>query len=92
MGQRDDGPFDAKVDAAGNLYEALQGCVRKLDPGGVVTTVAGNGAVGHMDGTGGPSGTAEFLLGGIALDPAGISSWPTLAILASGRLRSMARS
>jgi sugar lactone lactonase YvrE len=67
-----DGPFDVKVDSAGNLYEALANCVRKIDPSGAVTTVAGNGASGPIDGTGGPSGTAEFAyVSGIALDPAG---------------------
>ncbi len=67
-----DGPFDVKVDAAGNLYEAVANCVRKIDPSGAVTTVAGNGGPGYADGTGGPSGTAEFAyVNGIALDPAG---------------------
>ncbi len=72
------GPYDVKADLAGNIYEALDHCVRKMDPGGTVTTVAGNGgyvATGHyapVNGPGGPSGAAEFAgLWGIAIDATG---------------------
>ncbi len=55
-------PSGVVVDGQGNVFVADQGNsrVRKIDAQGNVTTVAGNGHVGHMDGTGGPNGTAEF--------------------------------
>jgi sugar lactone lactonase YvrE len=34
--------------------------VRKIDPSGTVSTVAGNGSFGYADGTGGADGTAQF--------------------------------
>jgi sugar lactone lactonase YvrE len=50
------------LDSAGNLYVADSGNhrVRKVDPQGNVTTLAGNGTEGFVDGTGGRAGTAEF--------------------------------
>lgn len=52
-------PSGVAVDAAGNVYVADTGNdrVRVVTPAGVVTTVAGNGTAGHVDG---PGASAEF--------------------------------
>ena len=56
-------PMDASavaVDAAGNLYVAQYvGWIRKVAPGGAVTTVAGNGTEGYS-GDGGPATAAKI--------------------------------
>ena len=65
------GPYGITADAAGNLYigDAGNNIVRKITPGGVVTTYAGNGIAGAADGT---SATAGFYSpGGVAMDNAG---------------------
>jgi ribosomal protein S11 len=64
-----EGPFGVAVDASGNVYIADSGnCrIRVLGTDGQVTTLAGNGTQGFMDGTGGPTGTAEFY------DPEGVA-------------------
>ncbi len=50
------------VDAHGNVYVADldHACIRKIATDGTVTTLAGNGQYGSLDGTGGPNGTAQF--------------------------------
>jgi hypothetical protein len=62
-------PSDAKVDAAGNVYVADMGNnrVRKVDPSGIITTVAGDGNTGY--GADGPA-TAAHVNGptGLAVD------------------------
>ncbi len=63
-------PTGIAVDPAGNLLVAdtSNNRIRKIDPSGNVTTVAGNGALGFVDGTGGTNGTASFT------DPEGVAA------------------
>jgi DNA-binding beta-propeller fold protein YncE len=59
------------VDGAGNVYvaDARNQAIRKIDGSGNVTTLAGNGDAGWVDGTG---AAAEFNYpGGLAVDSAG---------------------
>lgn len=59
------------VDSAGNLYlaEDLTNQIRKISPNGTITTFAGSGTIGYMDG---PALSAQFYFPlGIALDTAG---------------------
>ncbi|HTW64698.1 MAG TPA: hypothetical protein VME17_08790 [Bryobacteraceae bacterium] len=59
------------VDGAGNLYvaEDLTDQIRKISPNGIITTFAGSGTLGFMDG---PALSAEFYTPyGIGLDAAG---------------------
>ncbi len=61
------------VDANGNLYLSDTGhnCVRKVNPGGIITTIAGTGTAG-FSGDGGPAGAAQLNLPyGLAVDAAG---------------------
>jgi sugar lactone lactonase YvrE len=64
-------PYGVGVDSSGNVYVADTGnnLVRKITPGGVVTTLAGSGAAGTANGT----GTAASFSGpaGIGVDSAG---------------------
>ena len=66
-------PFGVAVDSVGNVFIAEQGnhCIRKVNTSGVITTVAGNGAVGFA-GDGGPA-TSAMLSDpfGVAVDAAG---------------------
>src|SRR5437867_2281477 len=77
-------PVGVTLDPAGNLYIADLGNarVRKVTPGGTISTYAGSGSFG-FSGDGGPA-TAAQLNGpwGVAVDPAGI-----LYIAESGRIR-----
>jgi sugar lactone lactonase YvrE len=61
------GPRSLVMDSVGNLFVAESaGYIRKVTPGGTVTTLAGNGTQGHKDATG---TDAEFsALNGIAID------------------------
>ena len=67
-------PNGVAADAQGNVYVAdiFNSRIRKIDAAGNVTTLAGNGTAGYMDGTGGPTGTAEFAYpNGVAVDSQG---------------------
>jgi len=64
-------PFGIAIDANGNLYVADSGnnLIRKITPGGAVTTIVGSGSRGANDGTG---NAASFNTpSGIAVDKSG---------------------
>ena len=64
-------PEGVAVDAAGNVYVADNGnnIIRKITPGGIVSTLAGSGTVGSANGTGtNASFNSPF---GIAVDASG---------------------
>ncbi len=64
-------PTGLTIDASGNLYvaDAYNNNIRKVTPSGIVSTVAGNGTVGSVDGVG---AAAKFNYpNGIAIDRAG---------------------
>jgi len=66
-------PEGLVVDAAGNLYiaDSENNRIRKVTPSGVISTVAGNGAVG-FSGDGGPATAAQLSFPlSVALDTAG---------------------
>ena len=66
-------PWAVALDNAGNLYiaDALNNVVRKVDPAGIITTVAGNGAFGYT-GDSGPATSATLSYPqGVAVDVAG---------------------
>ncbi|MGH9021691.1 MAG: NHL repeat-containing protein [Acidimicrobiia bacterium] len=66
-------PGALAVDRAGNLYIADlgNGRVRKVDPEGIITTVAGTGVTG-FSGDGGPATAAQLAVPrGLAVDPTG---------------------
>jgi sugar lactone lactonase YvrE len=67
------GPAGLAVDGAGDLFisDNLNHRVRKVDPGGTISTYAGNGTAGST-GDGGPATSAELSSpGGLALDGSG---------------------
>ncbi len=55
-------PTGVAVDSSGNVYVADYGNsrIRKVAPNGTTSTLAGNGSLGSMNGTGGPNGTTQF--------------------------------
>jgi|GEM_PF-665954 uncharacterized protein (TIGR03437 family) len=66
-------PFGLALDAAGNLYIADSGNnrIRKVDTGGIITTVAGNGS-GGFGGDNGPATNAQLSSpAGVAVDSSG---------------------
>jgi len=66
-------PMGVAVDSTGNIYiaDSYNHRIRKVDPSGIITTVAGNGSYGYS-GDGGPATSAMLdYPGGVAVDPAG---------------------
>lgn len=64
-------PYAITMDAAGNFYvgDRMNHAIRKITPAGVVTTLAGNGSPGFVNGTGGAASFYEPL--GVTADAAG---------------------
>jgi hypothetical protein len=56
------GPMGLSYDTAGNLYiaDTENHAIRKIDTNQKVTTIAGNGTAGFVDGAGGRDGVARF--------------------------------
>ncbi len=67
------GPYSATVDNAGNLYIADYGNhrLRKVDPSGTITTIAGAGGSGNGIGDGGPPSSASMVPADMVVDAAG---------------------
>lgn len=65
-------PYCIAIDASGNLFvgDRMNHAVRKITPAGVVSTLAGNGIPGDVDGTGTAARFHEPL--GITVDPSGL--------------------
>jgi sugar lactone lactonase YvrE len=64
-------PYAITIDPAGNLYvgDRINHAIRKITPAGVVTTLAGNGSAGNVNGTGSTAMFNEPL--GVAVDASG---------------------
>jgi hypothetical protein len=64
-------PIGITTDLSGNIYvaDSYNNRIRKITPGGVVTTLAGSGAVGSSDGTGISASFNQPW--GVAADPSG---------------------
>ena len=84
------------VDSAGNLFiaDTGNGCIRRVSPSGIITTVAGNGTVGYS-GDGGPATNAQLNLpAGVAVDGAGnlfiADHWAVRRVSASGIITTVA--
>ena len=66
-------PYGAVVDASGNLFIAdyYNSCIRKVDPNGIITTVAGNGSQGYSGDGGAATNASLSNPCGVAVDAPG---------------------
>ncbi|MEU7227155.1 NHL repeat-containing protein [Streptomyces chrestomyceticus] len=66
-------PHDVALDKNGNLYIAERNSnrVRKVTPGGIITTVAGNGQAGYVSDGGPATATQLYSPASVAVDDAG---------------------
>ena len=67
-------PAGMVIDGAGNIIfcDAQNGRIRKIDTGGIITTVAGSGTFGSFDGDGGPATNAHlYNPQGVCMDATG---------------------
>jgi uncharacterized protein (TIGR03437 family) len=78
-------PNDVAVDQNGNLFIAT-GVVRKVTPGGIISTYAGLAGASES-GDGGPATQAGLSAEAIAVDPAGNLYIADAAVLGSTRIR-----
>ena len=62
-------PQSVAIDAAGSIYIADEGNnrIRKVSPGGTISTIAGNGAFGQGSASG-PAAQAQLTVEGVAVD------------------------
>jgi hypothetical protein len=66
-----DHPYSILIDNAGNIFvgDQMNNKIRKISPDGIVSTLAGNGLPGNIDG---PDVSASFInIRGLAMDPFG---------------------
>jgi len=79
------GPFSGVVDGSGNLYftDSLNNRIRKMTYAGVVSTIAGSGVQGFLDGTG--TAARFYYPAGITIDSSGTNLY--VADLENHRIR-----
>jgi sugar lactone lactonase YvrE len=67
------------TDATHNVYigDSFNLCIRKVDPGGSITTVAGGRSYDSPSGDGGPATSARLMLGGLDPGTMGVSAADT---------------